>query len=110
LNILLPRNPVELLRFPAKFFSRLIRKKIKNISQRTGVSPIHFRVFTTGTGNSGEFFILNIKHFGKSTAGCAENICFIIGVSAFGTTIAGMLHFIILQFVSRKLYQTFKVW
>ncbi len=65
-------------------FIELSCKEIKNITQRTGVSFVQLGVAALGAAYHGEFFVLYVKNFGKSTAGCADGIGFKLLVAAFG--------------------------
>ncbi len=65
--------------------ANLAGEEIKNIAEFACFSSIDLCKATTGAGDGGELFILDIEDFGKSPAGGLKPVGFVVGVLTLGT-------------------------
>ena len=82
----------EALAAPTAWRGLLIAKKVEDIFTRTGTPLIEFRELTASTGDTDEFFGLNVEEFGPKSAGCAHLTLLEFGVAAAQAVVIGTWH------------------
>lgn len=71
---------------------KLSHQEIQDVPSIGRRSLIQFCITTAGTGNGNEFFILDVKDFGKISAGCLKLVAFKVGIAAFRADVLLLFH------------------
>jgi hypothetical protein len=70
----------------------LVGEKVNNIPEGACRPFVKFAVSAMGTGNYGEFFILDVKDFGKCSAGGPDLVHFVLLIAAFRADVFLLFH------------------
>ena len=73
-------------------FILAVKKEIQNVHACAGFRPVKLRIAAVCTGYGNEFFVLDIKNFGKVAAGGLHLIGNVAFTAAFGADILFLFH------------------